>query len=69
MSVGLLESFELIEGYGGSAVRAGILDMADLLVAVKARQRFGCKSIPNSMSSEEKMKVMEVGSKLKAWRA
>lgn len=69
MAVGLLESFELIERFGSSAVRNGLISTEDLLSAAKSKQRLGCKSLPNRMTSDEKTRVMEIGVILKEWRS
>ena len=68
MAVGLLESFGLIEQYGRDAHKAGIVSTEELLFAAEAKKRKGCRSVKSTLISEERMKVIEIGKRIKNWR-
>ena len=63
MAVGLIESFGLIEEYGRE-----VLTTEEILFAADARKRKGCRSIKSTLVHEERMRVMELGKRIKTWK-
>jgi hypothetical protein len=68
MVVGLLEAFELIEQHGRDAHKADIVSTDEILFVSDAKKRKGCRSVKSTLSSEERMNVIEIGKRIKKWR-
>ena len=63
MAVGLLESFALVEEYGSQ-----VLTAEEILFVAGARKRKGCRTIASKLLAEERLRVMELGRKIKKWK-
>lgn len=61
--MGMNEAFELAEEVGDKA-----LSVDELLFMADARKRKGCKLIKNRLSHNERIKVINLGAKCKAWK-
>jgi hypothetical protein len=68
MAVGLLESFELIECFGSEVVRDGIITIEDIMFAVAAKKKKGCRSIASRLTAEDNQRVIELGRIIKKWK-
>ena len=64
MAVGLLEAFGLIEQYGKE-----VLTIEELLFVAEAKKRKGCKSVSSTLVASERKRVIELGKRIKEWRA
>lgn len=63
MGVGLIEAFALIDRYGRE-----VLSNEEIIFSARAKKKKGCRTVSSSITTEERMQVIELGKRVKRWK-